>query len=119
MEATMQQDLTEKFIQKLKQSPPADGYTLIYDSAKVAPRGFGLRLTAGGVASFFVEYRLRGRKKRFTIGQHPDWSLLAARDEATELRTQINKGEDPSEKRASEHREPTVDDLGREYLERH
>ena len=47
--------------------------------------GFGVRIFAptkrhpAGARSFFVNYRIGGREKRFTIGSYPDWSAEAAR----------------------------------------
>jgi hypothetical protein len=60
-----------------------------------APRGFGVRVTAGGVRSFVMNYRIGPIERRYTIGQHPDWSVLRAVKEARELRRRIDRGDDP------------------------
>jgi integrase len=60
-----------------------------------APRGFGVRVTAGGVKSFVMNYRIGATERRLTIGQYPDWSVLRAVKEARELRQRIDRGEDP------------------------
>src|SRR5438105_3082367 len=65
-----------------------------------APRGFGVRVTAGGAKSFVINYRLKGREYRYTIGQYPDWSALRAVHEARNLRQRVDRGENPLEDRA-------------------
>jgi integrase len=65
-----------------------------------APRGFGVRVTAAGARAFILNYRLRGREHRFTIGAYPDWSALKAVREARSLRQRIDRGENPLENRA-------------------
>src|SRR5246127_5800486 len=65
-----------------------------------APRGFGVRVTAAGARAFILNYRLRGREHRFTIGAWPDWSALKAVREARNLRQRIDRGEDPLKDRA-------------------
>jgi len=55
-----------------------------------APRGFGVRITAAGVRSFVLNYRLDSREYRYTIGRYPDWSALRAVREARELRQRID-----------------------------
>jgi hypothetical protein len=50
------------------------------------------RHSKGGL-SLFVNYRIDGRAKRFTIGSYPDWSAKAARAEAEELGRHIDRGE--------------------------
>ncbi len=62
---------------------------------KTAPRGFGVRVTAAGVKSFVLNYRVRGIERRFTIGRYPDWTVLDAVQEARKLRQRIDRGEDP------------------------
>ena len=65
-----------------------------------APRGFGVRVTASGARAFILNYRLRGREHRFTIGAWPDWSALKAVREARDLRQRVDRGEDPLKDRA-------------------
>src|SRR5205814_1784507 len=65
-----------------------------------APRGFGVRVTAGGSRAFILNYRLRGREHRYTIGAWPDWSALKAVREARDLRQRVDRGENPLEDRA-------------------
>jgi integrase len=64
-----------------------------------APRGFGVRVTAAGARAFVLNYRLRGREHRFTIGAWPDWSVLKAVREARNLRQRVDRGENPIDDR--------------------
>lgn len=73
-----------------------------------APRGFGVRVTAAGARAFILNYRLRGREHRFTIGAYPDWSVLKAVREARSLRQRIDRGENPIEDRAPSPATATV-----------
>jgi integrase len=65
-----------------------------------APKGFGVRVTKGGVRSFILNYQFRGRECRYTIGQHPTWTALKAVREARELRQRIDRGDNPLDARA-------------------
>jgi integrase len=62
---------------------------------KDLPRGFGVVVTAGGVRSFVLNYRVGERQRRYTIGRWPEWSAVAAVREARLLRQRIDRGEDP------------------------
>jgi integrase len=90
--------LSEETIKGLQ--TPAKGNSITYfvgatiQGAK-APRGFGVRVTASGARAFILNYRLRGREHRFTIGAWPDWSALKAVREARNLRQRVDRGEDP------------------------
>ena len=64
------------------------------------PRGFGVRVTAAGAKAFVLNYRLRGREYRFTIGAWPDWPVLKAVREARNLRQRVDRGENPLKDRA-------------------
>jgi integrase len=96
-------NLSEETIKRLP--VPAKGNSITYfpgatiQGAK-APRGFGVRVTAAGARAFILNYRLRGREHRFTIGAWPDWSALRAVREARNLRQRVDRGEDPLKDRA-------------------
>lgn len=87
-----------------------------------APRGFGVRVTAGGAKAFVLNYRLRGREFRYTIGQFPDWSALRAVREARDLRQRIDRGENPLDARAPPapvQAPKTVGDVIDDFLKRY
>lgn len=66
---------------------------------QTTPPGFGVRVTAAGVRSFILDYRLRGRQHRYTIGRHPTWNVVTATREARGLRQRIDRGENPLDAR--------------------
>jgi integrase len=80
-----------------------------------APRGFGVRVSAGGVKSFVLNYRIKLRERRYTIGQYPDWSVLHAVKEARILRQRIDRGEDPLDDRPT--KVGTLKAIAEEYFE--
>jgi integrase len=95
--------LSEETIKRLR--APAKGNSITYFAGATlqgtkAPRGFGVRVTASGARAFILNYRLRGREHRFTIGAWPDWSALKAVREARNLRQRVDRGEDPLKDRA-------------------
>ena len=88
---------------------PANGYEITWDSKVV---GFGCRVTAAGARSFILNYRTRaGRARRFTIGTFGDWKTGAARDEARNLKTLIDRGGDPLGDVTAARTSPSVGDL--------
>ena len=96
---------------------PASGNRVTYD-AEIP--GFGVRVTAAGSKAFeFVNYRSGGRERRLTIGSYPAWTLVAAREEAKQLRRRIDRGEDPMGKRHEERAAPTLNDLADRFEAEH
>jgi integrase len=81
--------------------------------------GFGVRIYAAGSKSFFLNYRIDGRERRFTIGPFPRWSVTAARERAKELRTEIDRGHDPAGQKRDRRDAPTVQDLIDRYVDEH
>jgi integrase len=98
--------LTSRLVEKLT---IADG-TYHFDNDQRAA-GFGLRLHSGGSKSWFIDYRLNGRQRRYTIGPYPRWSADAARERAKELRKAIDRGFDPAGDKRDRRTAPTVEDL--------
>ena len=118
-------DLTQTFAKRVK--APAAGYELHWDDGNNSIAGFGLRVTAAGVKSFLLNYRVHGRQRRYTIGQLGTWTAETARQEARRLRTLVDRGEDPfaieqAQKQQAiedEGRQRTVKDLADYYLSNH
>jgi len=84
-----------------------------------APRGFGVRVTAAGARAFVLNYRLRGREHRFTIGAWPDWSALKAVREARNLRQRIDRGENPIADRAPSPATASIASILDEFVARY
>jgi integrase len=84
-----------------------------------APRGFGVRVTAGGARAFVLNYRLRGREYRYTIGCYPDWSALKAVRAARDLRQRVDRGENPLDDRAPPPETATVASVLDDFIARH
>jgi integrase len=114
--------LSEEIVRRLP-IPPTGNRVTYYAGAIIqgakAPRGFGVRVTATGARAFVLNYRLRGREHRFTIGAWPDWSVLKAVREARSLRQRIDRGENPIEDRAPSPTTGTVASLLDDFVARH
>ena len=118
----MRGNLSEETVRKLP--VPNRGNRITYfPGAKIqgakAPRGFGVRVTATGARAFVLNYRLRGREHRYTIGAWPDWSVLRAVREARHLRQRIDRGENPLADRTPPPATKTVADILDDFLVRY
>src|SRR5512132_3031872 len=115
---TMPIKLTKDIVES--EPAPDKGATLIYDDQV---KGFGIRVFAPtdrhprGAMAFFLNYHINGIERRYTIGRYPDWSVVAAREEARELRKRIDKGEDITAEKRARAEAATLKDLGARYLE--
>jgi integrase len=83
------------------------------------PRGFGVRVTSNGAKAFVLDYRIRRRQYRYTIGTWPDWSALRAVREGRELRQRVDRGENPLDDRAPPPAVKTVANVIDEFLYRY
>ena len=102
---------------KIKQLPaPATGNRITFDEVV---KGLGIRVTANGARAFVLDYRRKsdGRQRRITIGSFPDWSTVAARDEAKRLKREIDGGADPIGEQEATRAAPTVADLCARFVE--
>ena len=110
----MAERITDKLVRDLP--CPASGNRRVYDTDI---KGFGVRVTSAGARAFILNYYVHGRERRFTIGSYPDWSVAAARKEASELKRMIDRGEDPLERRQESREAPTMRDLFERYSSVH
>jgi integrase len=108
--------LTHEFVRDV---PAPETGTATYWDNDPKVTGFGARVYAGGSKSFFLNYRIDGRERRYTIGSFPRWSVTAARERAKELRTLVDQGHDPAGQKRERREAPTVQDLINRYIEEH
>jgi integrase len=100
------QKITQRLVKELANT---EGENRIVWDAEL--KGFGVRVTANGAISYFLNYRSHGRQRRYKIGNHPEWTAEAARAEAAEIKPKIKKGYDPLEEEQKARGEPTLRDL--------
>jgi integrase len=100
-----------------KSLSPKKGQRLLFDTHKDAAKGFGLRITQAGGKAFIIKYSFDGRQRRKTIGGWPEWSVVAAREEAARLRRLIDTGVDPLDEERLRREAPTFSDVMPVYLE--
>lgn len=81
----------------------------IWDTVKT---GFGLRVTDKGTKTYFVVFRLHGRKIRVTIGTDKQMTLAEARKAAGDILSDAESGKDPRRPKIG-----SVADLVREFTE--
>ena len=114
--------LSEEIVKRLP-VPDAGNRVTYFAGAMIqgakAPRGFGVRVTAAGARAFVLNYRLRGREYRFTIGAWPDWSALKAVREARSLRQRVDRGENPIEDRTPSPATETIASILDDFVTRH
>ncbi len=106
--------VSQQTIKQLLTQEPA-GEVIVWDDEI---RGFGAKRNRAGSVSFVLNYRMRGKERRYIIGRHPEFTAAMAREEALALRVDIQNGHDPLEDRHQWRGEPTVRSTGRELSDR-
>jgi integrase len=110
----LSEKLNEKVVRRLK-TDHQEGSDVTYWDQELP--GFGLRINQNGKVSFVLTYYVhKNQQRRMTIGRHPEWSVIAARNQAQELRKQIREGRDPLEQREQMRNEPTLGEWIDRYL---
>jgi hypothetical protein len=88
--------ISDQTVQRMEKKPPKEGFRIEWDNEL---RGFGVRITAAGVASFILYYRVGKTQRKYTIGRCNEMPAAVARKKAEGLRAQINDGRDPAGER--------------------
>ena len=78
-----------------------------YDARDDDLRGFLVRVEPSGRKSFFLDYRLRGKRTRYRLGVYPNLSTEGARGIAQAIAGDVARGSDPQARRKAE-REQTA-----------
>lgn len=93
--------LTDRQLKKLSANPPS--------SPKRYPdgngSGFGAQVTPSGTVTFYLQYRIKGKRKFPKIGKYPHITLREAREIASEWRKLVERGVDPIEHRQNLEKE--------------
>jgi integrase len=92
---------------------PRERDYFIWDSELV---GFAVRVLTSGRRTYVIQYRAKGRTRRFTIGSHGVWTPEAARREARILLGRIARGDNPAEEKHLDAEAITVKELCERYL---
>jgi integrase len=106
--------IVEQFVRQAK--PDAKRAPIHMDTETI---GFGVQVRPNGRKTFSLDYSLDARRRRITIGDWPDWSVAAAREEAKRLKREIDVGKDPLAKREERWASPTLAELVDRYLSEH
>ena len=108
--------LTAAAVQRIK--APASVRVEYWDA--ILP-GFGLRVTENGVKSWFMMYRVDGRRRRYTLGTYPKVSLAKARERAQTAFDRIDEGGDPAGEKTDRRRArlDTVEGVVDLFIERY
>ena len=103
--------ITKAYVDKLK---PTNRDAFYFDNEV---KGFALKVNVGGKKTYTVQYRIHGRKRRYTIGSHGSpWTPDSAREKAKKILGQVANGVDPAEERAETKKDFTVSALCDLYI---
>jgi integrase len=83
-------------------------------------KGLGLKVTPAGAKIYVLQYRCKGRQRRYTIGRHGSpWTAANARAKAVQLLAEVVRGNDPAELKRAEESDVTFAEFADRYLREH
>ena len=86
----MRTKLTDRFVKSAKADTRKS--PIFMDDEVI---GFGIQVRTTGRKSFTLDYSFDGRRRRLFIGDFPDWSTTAARQQAKQIKREVDQGIDP------------------------
>jgi len=81
--------------------------------------GFGIQVRDTGRKCFTLNYTFEGRRRRLFIGDFPDWSTVAAREQAKRVKREVDQGVDPLALRDERRAAPSIKDLIERFFDEH
>lgn len=109
--------LTDLYLRNLK--PDCTKQIEVFDAIT---SGLSYRLSPGGTGSWYLNYRIGSRKRRYKLGTLKTMPLAEARKSAQAARALVEKGEDPQWRRVQEAAATTdllFEAVAREFVEKH
>jgi integrase len=108
----MREKLNDRFAAAVPPGPQGK-IERYFDTTKLAPQGFLLRVTPAGARAWCLQYRVKDsqRQREITIGDIKSWPISKARERGHELRRVIDTGGDPLADREVKRAAPSVADL--------
>src|SRR5262249_39127837 len=83
-------------------------------------KGFGAKITPADAKVYILQYRCKGRQRRYTIGRHGSpWTIDEARSEAARLLLEVKRGADPAELKRAEQNDISFAEFAERYLCEH
>ena len=83
-------------------------------------KGFGAKITPAGAKIYVLQYRCKGRQRRYTIGRHGSpWTAEEARTEAVRLLAEVVRGDDPADLKRAERSDVAFSAFADRYLREH
>lgn len=77
---------------------------------------FGVRISSSGRKSFFLRYRVSGKRRRLPLGTYPSLSLSEARTKALEAVIGVHDGKDPAKSREQKIKANSVAELYEAFM---
>jgi integrase len=83
-------------------------------------KGFGVKITPAGAKIYVLQYRCKGRQRRYTIGRHGSpWTVAEARAETVRLLAEVVRGNDPADLKHADRSDITFAPFADRYLREH
>ena len=108
-------NFTKEFIDNIR-LPEKGKRLVIYDTNRPE---LALRVTQNGVKTFLVIKKHKGESIKVTIGRYPIMTISQARKQVLVELAKLAKGVNPNEERKKLREETTLEELFKEYMERH
>lgn len=116
MTETKKINFTKKAIEDLEFPAAGKRQERYYDTKA---RGLFLLVTAGGMKTFYVRRKIKGKSELFLLGRFPELTVEQARAKAGGFHAAVTDGKNAAQAKRVERAEATLGELFDEYVENH